>query len=116
MQAAINTDVTKGVLEKVTLGTADTWCTRMVIMLGKLGKPRRTIDQAGDRTGGTGGHRCYLNEAATLFTAQVASLTDVENTANFERGSCLQLSTHQQCIGADSCCTEPYQQEPNQVG
>lgn len=89
MQAAINTDVTKGVLEKVTLRNVDTWCTRMVIPLGKLGKTRRTIDQAGDRTGGTGGLRCYLNEAATLFTAQVASRTDVKNTANFEWGSCL---------------------------
>ena len=44
VQADINADVAKGVLEKVPYGTPDTWCTRMVITLKKSGKPRRTID------------------------------------------------------------------------
>ena len=44
VQDGIKADVARGVLEKVPYGTPDTWCTRMVIMPKKNGKPRRTID------------------------------------------------------------------------
>ena len=44
VKAGLDTDVVKGVLERVPLGTPDAWCTRMVITPKKNGTQRRTID------------------------------------------------------------------------
>ena len=44
MKAYIDADVKRGVLQKVPPGVPDTWCTRMVIMPKKDGRPRRTVD------------------------------------------------------------------------
>ena len=44
VKAGLDTDVARGVLERVPAGTPDTWCTRMVLQPNKSGKHRRTID------------------------------------------------------------------------
>ena len=44
VKAGLDRDVRLGVLEKVPLGTPDTWCYRMVICTKKNGSLRRTID------------------------------------------------------------------------
>ena len=44
VKAGLDRDVRLGVLEKVPLGTPDTWCHRMVICTKKNGSLRRTID------------------------------------------------------------------------
>ena len=40
----MDNDVALGVLEKVEVDTPDTWCSRMVVVAKKDGKPRRTVD------------------------------------------------------------------------
>ena len=44
VKAGLDADLAKGVLERVTISTQDTWCMRMVITPKKDGTPRRTID------------------------------------------------------------------------
>ena len=44
VKSALSADVSRGVLEKVPIGTPTTWQTRMVLQPKKDGKPRRTVD------------------------------------------------------------------------
>ena len=46
VRAGLESDVLKGVLERVPVGEADTWCSRMVIQPKKNGRARRTVDLA----------------------------------------------------------------------
>ena len=45
-ESDIEADVKKGILERVSEGEHDTWCSRMVIHPKKNGKARRTVDMA----------------------------------------------------------------------
>jgi hypothetical protein len=47
VKAGLEADVRKGVLERVPVGEADTWCSRMVIQPKKNGRARRTVDLSG---------------------------------------------------------------------
>ena len=44
VKAGIDSDVKLGVLEKVPVGEPTDWCSRMVVVNKKDGKPRRTVD------------------------------------------------------------------------
>ena len=44
VKAGIDSDVKLGVLEKVPVGEPTDWCSRMVVVSKKDGKPRRTVD------------------------------------------------------------------------
>ena len=44
VKANLESDVKKGILERVPDGEPDTWCSRMVIQPKKSGKARRTVD------------------------------------------------------------------------
>ena len=44
VKEGLDNDVALGVLEKVEVDTPDTWCSRMVVVPKKDGKPRRTVD------------------------------------------------------------------------
>merc|ERR1712030_73117 len=44
VKEGLDNDVALGVLEKVEVDTPDTWCSRMVDVAKKDGKPRRTVD------------------------------------------------------------------------
>ena len=44
VKAGLENDVKLGVLEKVPVGEPTTWCSRMVVVAKKDGKPRRTVD------------------------------------------------------------------------
>jgi hypothetical protein len=46
VRAGLETDVKKGVLERVPVGEADTWCSHMVIQPKKKRRARRTVDLA----------------------------------------------------------------------
>jgi hypothetical protein len=47
VKAGLESDVKKGVLERVPVGEADSWCSRMVIQPKKNGRPRRTVGLSG---------------------------------------------------------------------
>ena len=47
VKAGLESDVKKGVLERVPVGEKDTWCSRMVIQPKKNGRARRTVDLSG---------------------------------------------------------------------
>jgi hypothetical protein len=47
VKAGLEADVKKRVLERVPVGEADTWCSRMVIQPKKNGRARRTVDPSG---------------------------------------------------------------------
>ena len=47
VKAGLEADVNKGVLERVPVGEADTWCSRMVIQPKKNGTARKTVDLSG---------------------------------------------------------------------
>jgi hypothetical protein len=47
VKAGLEADVKKGVLERVPVGDADTWCSRLVIQPKKNGRARRTVDLSG---------------------------------------------------------------------
>jgi hypothetical protein len=47
VKPGLESDVKKGVLERVPVGEADTWCSRMVIQPKKNGRARRTVDLSG---------------------------------------------------------------------
>ena len=47
VKAGLESDVKKGVLERVPVGQADSWCSRMVIQPKKNGRARRTVDLSG---------------------------------------------------------------------
>ena len=47
VKAGLEVDVKKGVLERVPVGEADTWCSCMVIQPKKNGRARRTVDLSG---------------------------------------------------------------------
>jgi hypothetical protein len=47
VRAGLEADVKKGILERVPLGEAYTWCLRMVIQPKKNGTARRTVDLSG---------------------------------------------------------------------
>ena len=44
VRADIESDIKKGILERVPAGRPDTWCARLVIQPKKNGKARRTVD------------------------------------------------------------------------
>ena len=46
VHAGLEADVKKGVLERVPVGEADTWCSSMVIQPKKNGRARKTVDLA----------------------------------------------------------------------
>ena len=47
VKTGLEADVKKGVLERVPVGEADTWCSRIVIQPKKNGRARRTVDLSG---------------------------------------------------------------------
>ena len=47
VRIGLESDVNKGILERVPPGEVDTWCSRMVIQPKKNGKARRTVDLSG---------------------------------------------------------------------
>ena len=44
IKEGLDTDVRLGVIEKVPVNTPTEWCSRMVTVVKKNGKPRRTVD------------------------------------------------------------------------
>ena len=44
VKSDLDRDVRLGIIEPVPLGTPTTWCSRMVVVAKKDGKPRRTVD------------------------------------------------------------------------
>jgi hypothetical protein len=47
VKAGLEADVKKEVLDRVPVGEADSWCSRMVIQPKKNGRARRTVDLSG---------------------------------------------------------------------
>merc|ERR1712030_311905 len=61
IKKGLESDVMKGILEKVLPGEVDRWCSRMVIQPKKNGTARRTIDLVGGQGRRSGGSvNCLL--------------------------------------------------------
>ena len=77
---ALDRDVRLGVLEKVPVGEATTWCSRMVLVAKKDGTPRRTVDYQ------------HLNKAMPRQTNPVK--------APFEQAMSIPAGTYRTCLDA----------------
>ena len=69
VRAGLESDVLKGVLERVPVGEADTWCSRMVIQPKKNGRARRTVDLA--KLSRAGKHESHHTRSAAEIAKSV---------------------------------------------
>lgn len=80
VKKGLDDDVKLGVLEKVPVGEPTTWCSRMVVVSKKDGKPRRTVDLQ------------HLNDAAKRQTNPVK--------APFLQATSVPQGTYKTCLDA----------------
>jgi hypothetical protein len=73
VKAGLEADVKKGALERVPVGEADTWCSRMVIQPKKNGRVRRTVDLSGLSKAGRHESHHTRSDAEIVKTVQLAS-------------------------------------------